>query len=54
MYTLRITTIGVGVQSTLGGGGARHFCPKKYECIIKMSEFYMIFARKIIKIPEFL
>jgi len=38
--------IGVGAQSTLG---ARHFCPKNmYEKIIKMPEFYIIIARKIV------
>jgi len=40
----------VGAQSTLGGG--QNFCPKKYVLkISKMPEFYMILARKIIKIP---
>jgi len=44
--------IGVGAQSTLGG---TQFLPEKYVLkISKMSEFYMILARKNIKIPEFL
>jgi len=44
--------LGVGAQSNLG---ERHFCPKNvYEKFFKMSEFYMILARKIIKIPELL
>jgi len=35
--------------------GAQNFCPKKYALKInKMPEYYMILARKIIKIPEFL
>jgi len=44
--------IGVGAQSTLGG--AQNFCPKNVLKISKMPEIYMILARKIIKIPEFL
>jgi len=41
----------VFVQSTLG---ARHFCPKIYAWkISKLTEFYMIFARKIFS-PIFL
>ena len=45
--------MGVGAQSTLGGG-ARHFCPKNNVWKInEMSEFYMILARKMSKIPEF-
>jgi len=44
--------IGVEAQSTVGGGGT--FLPEKYVWKInKMPEFYMIFAREIIKIPEF-
>jgi len=47
-----ITTIGVGVQSTLGG---TTFLPENmYEKNNKMPEFYMILVRKISKIPEFL
>ena len=44
--------IGVGAQSTLGGHKifARKICIK----ISKVPEFYMIRARKIIEIPEFL
>jgi len=35
--------------------GGTKFFPEKYVLkISKMSEFYMIVARKIIKIPEFL
>ena len=50
-----VSSIGVGAQSTLGGGGAPNFCPKNmYLKISKMPEFYKILARKIIKIPEFL
>jgi len=38
-------------RSSVNFRGARHFCPKNmYEKINKMSEFYMIFARKV---PEF-
>jgi len=45
--------IGVGAQSTLGGG--TKFLPEKYVLkISKMPEFYMILAGKIIKISEFL
>jgi len=45
--------IGVGAQSTLGGH--KIFARKKYVLkISKMPEIYMILARKIIKIPEFL
>jgi len=40
-----IESIGVGAQSTLGG-----MCEKNYN----MPEFYVILARKICKIPEFL
>ena len=44
--------IGVVAQSTLGG---TTFLPEKYVWKInKMPEFYMILARKIITIPEFL
>jgi len=45
--------IGIGTLSTLaGGGGARNFLPEiMYEKMNKISEFYMIFARKINKIP---
>jgi len=50
MFT--IFPIGVGAQSTLGGG--TKFLPEKYILkISKMPEFYMILARKIIKVPEF-
>jgi len=49
---------GVGAQSTLGGGGARHFCPKNmYEKFTKykMPEFYMIHVRKkLAKYPNFM
>jgi len=41
--------IGVGAQPTLGGQDI--FAGKKEEKINKMPEFYMIFVRKIIKIP---
>ena len=42
----------VRAQSTLGG---KTFLPEKYVWKInKMPEFYIIFARKISKIPEFL
>ena len=42
--------IGVGAQSTLGGHDS---LPEKYVWKInEMPEFYTIFARKIIKIPE--
>jgi len=38
-------SIGVGAQSTLGGG--KTFLSEKYVCLInKMPESYMIFARK--------
>ena len=48
----RNAIIGVGAQSTLGG---TTFLPEKYVLkISKMPEFYMILARKSIKIPEFL
>ena len=62
-----VADIGVGAQSTLGGGGTT-FLPEKYVWKInKMPEFYaiiarkkypstrifMIFAQKINKIPEF-
>jgi len=41
--------IGVGAQSTVGGGTT--FLPEKYVWKInEMPEFYMILARKIIKI----
>jgi len=44
--------IGVGAQPTLGG---HQIFTRKYVLkISKMAEFYMILARKIIKIPEFL
>ena len=44
--------IGVGAQSTLEG---TTFLPEKCVWKInKMPEFYVILARKIIKIPEFL
>ena len=45
----------IGAQSTLGGGG-KTFLPAKL-CMKKnnkMSKFYVMFARKIIKMPEFL
>ena len=48
-----VKPIGVGAQSTLGGGHkifAGIICIKNQQ----MPEFYMILARKIIKIPEFL
>ena len=46
------TFIGVGAKSNLGGST---FLPEKYGWkIYKMLEFYMILARKIIEIPEFL
>ena len=48
-----VLIIGVGAQPTLG----RHdiFCPKNmYEKNNNMPEFYIIFALKISKIPEFL
>jgi len=46
-----IFPIGVGARSTLGGGGHK-ILPEKYVLKIrKMPEFYMILARKIIKIP---
>jgi len=44
-----VPIIGVGAQSTVGG---TTFLPENI--INKMSEFYMILARKIITIPEFL
>ena len=44
-----VDCIGVGAQSTLGG---TKFLPEKYVLkISKMPEFYIILARKIIKIP---
>jgi len=44
-----VKTIGVGAQSTSGG---TKLLPEKYVLkISKMPEFYMILARKIIKIP---
>ena len=47
--------IGVGAQSTLGGGvGQDIFARKICTKINKMPEFYTILARKFIKIPEFL
>jgi len=45
--------IGVGAQSTLGGGGTK-FLPEKYVLkISRLAEFYVILTRKF-KIPEFL
>ena len=50
-----VLVIGVGAQSTFFLGGGTKFLPEKYVLkISKMPEFYMILARKIIKIPEFL
>ena len=47
-----VLRIGVGAQSTLRG---TKFLPEKNVLkISKMPEFYMILARKIIRIPEFL
>jgi len=49
---LTLLFIGVGAQSTLRGTA---FLPEKYVWNInKMHEFYMILARKNIKIPTFL
>jgi len=50
--TGKVIRIGLGAQSTLGGHKifARKICIK----ISKMPEFYIILARKIIKIPELL
>jgi len=45
-----VSPIGVGAQSTLGGIGQDIFVRK----INNMPEFYMILARTIVKIPEFL
>jgi len=53
-WTLDFANIGVGAQSTLGGGGTKFLLEKYVLKISKMPEFYMILARKIIKIPEFL
>ena len=51
--TYLLTYIGVGAQSTLGGGTT--FLPENmYNKINKMPEFYMFLARKIITVPEFL
>jgi len=51
-WTRDVYTIGVGAQSTLGG---TQFLPEIYVLkISKMPEFYIILARKIIKIPEFI
>jgi len=47
-----IDCIGVGAQSTLGGGGTK-FLPEK--CVLKISkmpEFYMILSRKLSKYPN--
>ena len=48
----KVGDIGVGAQSTLGGHNifARKICMKNNI----MPEFYMILARKIIRIPQFL
>ena len=42
--------IGIGAHSTLGG---KTFLPPKIYMINKIPEFYMILARKISKMPEF-
>ena len=42
--------IGIGTHSTLGG---KIFLPPKIYMINKILEFYMILARKISKMPEF-
>jgi len=43
-------------RSSVNSGGARDFCPKivLFEKLNIMLEFYVIFTRKIIKMPEFL
>ena len=52
-HLLYANCIGVGAQSTLGGGGTK-FLPEKYVLkISKMSEFYKILARKLSKYPNF-
>ena len=46
-YVRRYLSIGVGAQSTLGDG--RHFCPKTIYEKLTVSEFYVIYTRKINK-----
>ena len=47
-----MNVIGVGAQSTLGGST---FLPEKYVWKVnKMPGFYLILAREVIKITEFL